>query len=203
MNIDEWISKYYSPYRSAYADRIAAAERRLSGIEKTYDYASDPLYRAYAAQFGREGRNAALDAYGDAASAVGGMNSSYALAAAEQAKSYYDSKLADKIPELWELAYDTRLAELNALKSDEKEAYSRWLDGVQQGYKLWVKEQDQAQQAAKKAATAKKKADTAQKPAAQTAAAQSASATGSAKKAIMRTKDPAEAYYHQYRYTSR
>ena len=144
MTITEWIEKYYSPYKNAYADRVAAAQQRLDALNGGYDYASDPLYAAYAAQFGREGRTAALDAYGDAASGVGGMPSSYAYAAAEQAKSYYDSKLADKIPELWELAYDSRLAELNSLKGDEKTAYERWLDGVQAGYKLWQEENDRA-----------------------------------------------------------
>ena len=144
MTIDEWIDKYYSPYRNAYAERVAAAQQRLAELSGGYDYASDPLYRAYAAQFGREGRNAALDAYGEAASGVGGMPSSYAYAAAQQAKNYYDSKLADKIPELWELAYDARLDELNSLKGEEKTAYERWLDGVEAGYKLWQEENDRA-----------------------------------------------------------
>jgi hypothetical protein len=144
MTIDEWIDKYYAPYQNAYAGRVAAAQQRLDEVRDGYDYASDPLYLAYARQFTGEGRNAALDAYGDAASGVGGMPSSYAYAAAQQAKSYYDSKLADKIPELWELAYDARLAELNALKGDEKTAYERWLDGVEAGYKLWQEENDRA-----------------------------------------------------------
>lgn len=144
MTINEWIEKYYSPYNNAYAERVAAAQQRLGELSEGYDYASDPLYRAYARRYSGEGRAAALDAYGDAASGVGGMPSSYAYAAAEQAKSYYDSKLADKIPELWELAYDTRLAELNALKGDEKTAYERWLDGVEAGYKLWKEENDRA-----------------------------------------------------------
>ena len=144
MTIDEWIAKYYSPYKNDYAGRVAEAQRRLAEVTDGYDYASDPLYRAYAARYAGESRNAALDAYGDAASGVGGMPSSYAYAAAQQAKSYYDSKLADKIPELWELAYDTRLAELNSLKGDEKTAYERWLDGVEAGYKLWQEENDRA-----------------------------------------------------------
>lgn len=144
MTLDEWIAKYYSPYKNAYAERLAEAQRRLDAVTGGYDYASDPLYAAYAAQFGREGRAAALDAYGEAASGVGGMPSSYAYAAAQQAKNYYDAKLADKIPELWELAYDARLDELNSLKGDEKTAYERWLDGVQAGYKLWQEENDRA-----------------------------------------------------------
>ena len=144
MTINEWIDRYYTPYQNAYAGRVAAAQQRLDEVRDGYDYASDPLYRAYALRFTGEGRNAALDAYGDAASGVGGMPSSYAYAAAQQAKSYYDSKLADKIPELWELAYDARLAELNALKGDEKTAYERWLDGVEAGYKLWQEENDRA-----------------------------------------------------------
>ena len=144
MTINEWIEKYYSPYQNAYATRLAAAQQRLDSVRDGYDYASDPLYLAYAQRFAGEGRNAALDAFGDAASGVGGMPSSYAYAAAQQAKSYYDSKLADKIPELWELAYDARLAELNSLKGDEKTAYERWLDGVEAGYKLWQEENDRA-----------------------------------------------------------
>ncbi len=143
MTLNEWLNKYYSPYKNPLASQISAAQSEVDKLSKSYDYKSDPLYQLYSKQFAREGRYAAIDAYGDAAASFGGMDSSYATAAAQQAKSYYDSKLADKIPELWELAYESRLSKLNSLKEEEQDAYKRWLDGLETGYKLWTEEYDQ------------------------------------------------------------
>jgi len=142
MTLNEWLNKYYSPYKSPLTAQISAAQSEVDKLSKSYDFKSDPLYQLYSKQFGREGRYAAIDAYGDAAASLGGMENSYALAAAEQAKSYYDAKLTDKIPELWELAYESKLSKLNALKDDEQTAYKRWLDGLETGYKLWTEEYD-------------------------------------------------------------
>ena len=137
MTLTEWLNRYYSPYKNEYASKITAAQNELDSISKSYNYESDPLFRLYKKQFTQEGRSASLDAYGDAAAGFGGMGSSYAVAAAQQAKSYYDTKLADKIPELWELAYESRLSKLNSLKDEEQTAYKRWLDGLETGFKLY------------------------------------------------------------------
>ena len=78
-----------------------------------YDAASDPLYSQYRKQYAREGQRAAQDALGAASAASGGMPSSYANTAAGQAANYYAGQLTDRIPELYQLAYDQYLNDYN------------------------------------------------------------------------------------------
>ncbi|MBE6993666.1 MAG: hypothetical protein E7423_03360 [Ruminococcaceae bacterium] len=123
-------------YESPYQDRIDRVVDKLTQRERfSYDYASDPLYQAYAEAYQREGRRAAEDAVGLAAQNTGGRASSYAVTAAQQAGSYYASKQADKIPELYKLAYEVYRDEyesdldlLDSLNDLDKASYSRWSD---------------------------------------------------------------------------
>jgi hypothetical protein len=93
----------------------------------------------------------------EAAAGAGGMNT-YAITAAQQANSYYNSQLNDRIPELYQLAYDMYLQDkeskvqdlgilqnmdatqygryrdtINDYYNDKNFAYGAYLDGVQQG----------------------------------------------------------------------
>ena len=52
------------------------------------------------------------DTLASMAAGAGGMNS-YALGAAQQAQNYYGAQLADKVPELHQLAYDMYLQDLD------------------------------------------------------------------------------------------
>ena len=88
-----------------------------------------------------------------AAAATGGIPSSYAVGAAQQAGAYYASLLADKFPELEQQAYNRYLNEraaslqgMNALSADREDAYSKYL-------KQQAMEQQAAQEAAKLALT--------------------------------------------------
>lgn len=106
-------------YESKYGDTIdGLMSDILNRGEFSYDHTSDPLYSAYAKQYTREGRRATADALGEAASASGGMPSSYAVTAATQAGDYHAAQLADKIPELYQIAYDRYLNEYNMKLSD-------------------------------------------------------------------------------------
>lgn len=78
----------------------------------SYDPETDPIYQQYAKTYMREGDRAMNDTLAAAASGAGGMNS-YALAAAQQAQNYYGAQLADKVPELYQLAYDMYLQDLD------------------------------------------------------------------------------------------
>lgn len=108
----------------------------LNRDDFSYDYQSDPLYQQYQQQYQREGDRAMNDTLAAVASGAGGMNS-YAVTAAHQANNYYMSQLGDKIPELYQLAYDMWLDEkesqienLGILQSMDARDYARYRDMV-------------------------------------------------------------------------
>lgn len=103
----------------------------------SYDYTQDPLYQQYKESYTREGQRAMQDTLGQVSARTGGLASSYATTAAQQANSYYMQQLNDKIPELQQLAYDMWLnegdmdrANLEMLLGLENRDYSRWRDQV-------------------------------------------------------------------------
>lgn len=105
----------------------------------SYDVEKDPLYSQYRKQYTREGQRATADALGAAAAASGGIPSSYAVTAAGQAGDYYASRMTDKIPELYRLAYDQyrneyemKLSDLGAVQGAEQNDYMKYLNELGQ-----------------------------------------------------------------------
>lgn len=100
----------------------------------SYNVETDPLYQQYAKMYNREGTRAMNDTMATAASNAGGMNS-YAMTAAQQANDYYAAQLGDKIPELYQMAYDMYLQDLDnqvrdlgLLQDMDETQYSRYRD---------------------------------------------------------------------------
>lgn len=89
----------YAPYIQEVMDRV------LNRPAFSYDPETDPLYHSYAKQYRREGQRAAADTLGQAAALTGGRPSSWAVTASQQAGDRYAAALADKVPELRQLAY--------------------------------------------------------------------------------------------------
>lgn len=120
----------------------------------SYDPATDPLYGQYRKQYAREGQRATADALGAAAAASGGIASSYANTAAAQAGNYYAAQMTDKIPELYQLAYNKylsdynmKLSDLGAVQGAEQSDYDKFLNELQQyntnrafDYNAWLDE---------------------------------------------------------------
>lgn len=99
-----------------------------------YNPNRDPVMQAYTRAYRREGERATANALAQAAAATGGIPSSYAVGAAQQAGAYYASQMADKFPELEQQAYQRYLNEraatlqgLEALSADREDAYSKYL----------------------------------------------------------------------------
>lgn len=147
-------------YESPYEDQIhGLMTDLLERPEFEYDHTTDPVYSSYAKQYTREGKRATADALGEAAAATGGIPSSYAVTAATQAGDYYASQLADKIPELYEIAYNRylqeyqmKLSDLNAVQQQEAFAYGQYQDQLGQyntdrnfDYAKWLDEYDMEQ----------------------------------------------------------
>ena len=82
-----------------------------------YNAEDDPLYQQYAEMYRREGDRARENTLADIASSAGGMNS-WAVTAAQQAQNNYNAQLGDKIPELYQLAYQMYLNEKASMVED-------------------------------------------------------------------------------------
>lgn len=83
-----------------------------------YNYLDDPNYQQYREAYLREGQRAMQDTIGEVSARTGGLASSYATSAANQANNYYMAALADKIPELREMAYQAYLNEIQMDRDD-------------------------------------------------------------------------------------
>ena len=78
----------------------------LSRGEFDYDPESDPLYASYRDSYLRQGSAAMKDVYAEASTLTGGYGNSYAASAGAQAYGEYLDRLNDRLPELYEAAYD-------------------------------------------------------------------------------------------------
>lgn len=132
-------------YESPYSAQIAALMNQLLNRSAfSYDYSTDPIYLQYAQSYNTEGERASQDAMAQAAALTGGLPSSYAVTAANQAGNYYANALNDKIPELYLQNYNMYLDELgldynnlNSLMSLDAADYNRWLDNQQLKYQAY------------------------------------------------------------------
>lgn len=102
-----------APYESLYAEDL---KNLIAGLQNSkwegYDKETDPSYQAYRKEYLREADRSMEDTLGAYAQNTGGIAGSQAITAASQAADYYKSKLNDKIPELYENAYNRYLNEL-------------------------------------------------------------------------------------------
>ena len=122
-------------YEDQYDPQMQEILNRILNREGfSYNAEDDPLYQQYAAMYNREGDRAMRNTMAEAAAGAGGMNS-YAITAAQQANNYYASQLGDKIPELYQLAYQMYLDEgerevqnLGLLGQMSDRDYNRYMD---------------------------------------------------------------------------
>lgn len=93
-------------YESVYSNTIDdLVNKAINREEFNYNPATDQAYQAYAKEYGRLGSQARENTLGDVAGNTGGLVSSYATTAAQQAQNQYNQALTDKIPALMEAAY--------------------------------------------------------------------------------------------------
>ncbi|MBO5918370.1 MAG: hypothetical protein J6Q14_06350, partial [Oscillospiraceae bacterium] len=134
----------YKTSAPSYANRYQtamdqAANALLNRKAFTYDHNTDPMYQQYKDSYTRQGQQAMEDTLAQVSARTGGLASSYAGTAAQQTYNGYMSALADKVPELWQLAYqmymdegDTMRQNLSMLQGLEQTDYNRYLDALGQ-----------------------------------------------------------------------
>lgn len=141
-----WVEDYEqnnpkAEYEGKYDAKIDALLKEiLNRDDFSYDARNDPLYQQYAEMYRREGDRAMKETMAEAAAGAGGMNT-YAITAAQQANSYYNSQLNDKIPELYQLAYEmylqdkeSKVQDLGILQNMDATQYGRYRDTITDWY---------------------------------------------------------------------
>lgn len=121
-------------YKSAYSSMIdELVNKAINRQPFQYDPATDPAYQAYARQYLRLGDEAGRDTLADVSAQTGGIASSYAVTASQQARNAYNQALTDKIPSLMETAYNKyrneyndNLAGIGTLQGLDDSAYGRF-----------------------------------------------------------------------------
>ena len=140
-----WLDKLGdSNYNYDQSGKISAKlDALLNRTPFSYDAASDSLYQQYRKQYTREADRSAEDVLGKAAVMTGGMPSTAAVTASQQASDYQMSQMTDKIPELQQLAYSMYQDKLNGDRADlntliglEDNNYKRWLSNRDYLYQL-------------------------------------------------------------------
>lgn len=135
----------YNPYQNQYQEQIdEILDSILNRDPFSYNYLEDPLYQQYQQAYRREGDRAMQDAIGQVAARTGGLASSYAASAANQANNYYMAQLGDKIPELQQLAYSMYVDDRNydaqklqLFEELEQLNYGRWSDDMNFRYGIY------------------------------------------------------------------
>lgn len=123
-------------YTSRYQSQIDDLTRQILNREAfSYDPEKDPTYQQYKESYTRSGERAMQDTMGQVSARTGGLASSYAGSAAQQTYDNYMGALADKIPELKQLAYsmyqdegNTQRANLEMLVALEQGDYAKYAD---------------------------------------------------------------------------
>lgn len=134
------VAPYKEQARPQYEDKYGGkVDSLMSALESQnrngfqYDYNTDPSYQAYRKEYLRAGQRATQDTMASAAAMTGGRPSSYAATAAAQAGSNYAAQLSDKLPELYQNAYNRYLQQyqqqaqmLNAYQQQQQTDYNRF-----------------------------------------------------------------------------
>ena len=123
-------------YTSRYQSQIDDLTRQILNREAfSYDPEKDPTYQQYKESYTRSGERAMQDTLGQVSARTGGLASTYAGSAAQQTYDNYMGALADKIPELKQLAYsmyqdegNTQRANLEMLVALEQGDYAKYAD---------------------------------------------------------------------------
>lgn len=132
QKLDELLG--YGKFENPYADEVDGLVDKIANRQDfSYDPDTDPIYQNYRETYLREGNRAREDTLGSMAAMTGGMPSTAATAAAEQAQNYYNAKMADTIPALYQQAFDMYMGQasqaindLSAIRSASNDALNQW-----------------------------------------------------------------------------
>lgn len=125
-------------YTNKYSDEIDDLYNKIKNRKEfSYNPESDPMYQLYKKVYQQFGETAYERALSENAARTGGIASTNAVTAANQAEAYYKTQLAEKAMDLYKSAYSKYISEgdemrsdLNLLANAEDRAYKRYRDDM-------------------------------------------------------------------------
>lgn len=135
----------FTEYESKYADQIQDLFDSIQNRDPfTYSPDADVSYQAYSEKYRNAGQKARDDTLGSMAAMTGGIPSSYAMTAAQQAQNNYNAALSDVLPQLEQLAYSKYVSEGNDMRQNlstlmqmDNQAYQQHLDSYNNALNAW------------------------------------------------------------------
>lgn len=105
--LQDTLAKKPGAFQSDYKGALDSLYDQVTRREKfKYDMNEDVLYQQYKDMYMKSGQKAMQDTLGQGAALTGGYNNTYAQTAAQQAYNDYLGALNDKVPELYQQAYN-------------------------------------------------------------------------------------------------
>lgn len=125
-------------YSNKYSDEIDDLYNRIKNRKEfSYNPESDPMYQLYKKVYADFGKTAYERALSENAARTGGIASTNAVTAANQAEAYYKTQLAEKAMDLYKSAYSKYISEGDEMRNDltlltnaEDRAYKRYRDDM-------------------------------------------------------------------------
>lgn len=144
-------------YKGKYAGQINNLANDIANRKEfSYDATTDPTYQQYVKSYGEMGNKAMQDTMAQSAALTGGYGNSYGQVAGQMVYDDYLKQAADKIPELYQAAYnmyrndgEDMYNKLSMYQNLDDSAYSRFNDRLgnlynQMGYYQGVADNDRA-----------------------------------------------------------
>lgn len=126
-------------YSSKYQEQIDKLYGQINSRPKfSYNVNEDALYQSMVQRYQQQGKQAMMDAMGQAAALTGGYGSSYAQSVGQQTYQGYLQSLADMVPDYYNMA----LQAYNAEGDDLYKRYSMAMDQEGQDYSRWQDSQN-------------------------------------------------------------
>lgn len=145
-NLQTVIDQQPGEFKSKHTESLdRLLETILNRDPFTYDMSSDPAYQAYRQMYMTAGKTAMADTMGQAAALTGGYGNSYATTAGQQQYNAYLQQLADRVPELQQMALDRYNSEGDWLKTQygiAGDAYDRDYNEWSDEYDRWSDDRD-------------------------------------------------------------
>ena len=147
-NLDNVMAAKPGSYTSKYQPQLDSIMQQITNPQEfKYNFNDDELFKYYADLYTQKGKQASMDAMGQAAALTGGYGNSYAQSAGQQAYQQYLLGLYDKGMDMRDRAYqqfqDKRADtynQYNVLNSAENQDYGRYRDTLSD----WQNERDYA-----------------------------------------------------------
>lgn len=137
-NTAQQIATAQQGYNSPYTGMIQNILQQITNPQEfNYEFNKDNLFQAYQDMYTQQGRQASLDAQGQAAGLTGGYGNSYGAAVGNQAYQQWLTKLYDKGLDFYDRArqrynddWNMLLNQYDVVNGQDQQGYQQWLNNL-------------------------------------------------------------------------